>query len=100
MDRPIEINKKPAGGTSISSPVSGLSVSGGSPFPPASAPKMTRSLSWEPQTEEPTIEYDVEVEMEAEESEGVNKGAVALFVGGTIVTGTLSFLVYRGLSQN
>ena len=100
LDRPIEINKKPAGGTSISSPVSGLSVSGGSPFPPASAPKMTRSLSWEPQTEEPTIEYDVEVEMEAEESEGVNKGAVALFVGGTIVTGTLSFLVYRGLSQN
>ena len=61
---------------------------------------MTRSLSWEPQTDEPTIEYDVEVEMEAEESEGINKGAVALFVGGTIVTGTLSFLVYRGLSQN
>ena len=100
LDRPIEINKKPAGGTSISSPVSGLSVSGGSPFPPASAPKMTRSLSWEPQTDEPTIEYDVEVEMEAEEPEAINKGAVALFVGGTIVTGTLSFLVYRGLSQN
>ena len=61
---------------------------------------MTRSLSWEAEPDEPTIEYDVEVEMEAEESEGINKGAVALFVGGTIVTGTLSFLVYRGLSQN
>ncbi len=101
LDRPIEINKKPAGGASISSPVSGLAVSTGSPFPPTSvAPKMTRSLSWEAEPEEPKIEYDVEVEMESEDKDPVNKGAIALFVGGTIVTGTLSFLVYRGLSQN
>ena len=101
LDRPIEINKKPAGGASISSPVSGLTVSTGSPFPPTSvAPKMTRSLSWEAEPEEPKIEYDVEVEMESEDKDPVNKGAIALFVGGTIVTGTLSFLVYRGLSQN
>ncbi len=96
LDRPIEINKMPAGVSTISSPVAGM----GSPFPKASTvPKMTRSLSWEPEIEEPEIEYDLEIEKEAEEST-TSGPMVALFVGGTIITGTLGFLVYRGLSQN
>ena len=65
LDRPIEINKKPAGISTISSPVAGME----SPFPKASTvPPMTRSLSWESEPEEPEIEYDLEIEMEAEES--------------------------------
>jgi hypothetical protein len=96
LDRPIEINKKPAGISTISSPVAGME----SPFPKASAmPKMTRSLAWESEPEEPEIEYDLEAEVEVEE-QTTSGPVVAMFVGGTILTGTLGFLVYRGLSQN
>jgi hypothetical protein len=71
-----------------------------SPFPKASAmPKMTRSLAWESEPEEPEIEYDLEAEVEVEE-QTTSGPVVAMFVGGTILTGTLGFLVYRGLSQN
>ncbi len=45
----------PAGVSTISSPVAGM----GSPFPKASPSKMTRSLAWESEPEEPEIEYDL-----------------------------------------
>ena len=95
LDRPIEINKKPAGISTISSPVAGMA----SPFPKASPSKMTRSLAWESEPEDPEIEYDLEAEVEVEEKTSSGP-MVAIFVGGTILTGTLGFLVYRGLSQN
>jgi hypothetical protein len=95
LDRPIEINKKPAGISTISSPVAGMA----SPFPKASPPTMTRSLAWESEPEDPEIEYDLEAEVEVEE-QTTSGPVVAMFVGGTILTGTLGFLVYRGLSQN
>jgi hypothetical protein len=95
LDRPIEINKKPAGISTISSPVAGMA----SPFPKASPSKMTRSLAWESEPEDPEIEYDLEAEVEIEEKTSSGP-MVAIFVGGTILTGTLGFLVYRGLSQN
>ena len=100
LDRPIEINKKPLGGSTISSPVSGLTRAAptGSPFAPA--PKLTRSLAWEPADDEPEFEYDIEIDKAAEEPQETNTTAVAAVVAGSILTGTLTFLVYRGLSQN
>ena len=91
MDRPIEINKLPVGGTTISSPVSGIA----SPFAPTIK---TRSLSWEAVPDVPLVEYDLE-ELAAEEP-SASGPIIAIFVGGTIITGTLGFLVYRGLNQN
>ena len=91
LDRPIEINKLPVGGTTISSPVSGIA----SPFAPTIK---TRSLSWEAIPDVPVVEYDLE-ELAAEEP-SASGPIIAIFVGGTIITGTLGFLVYRGLNQN
>ena len=69
----------------------------GSPFEPT--PKLTRSLSWEAVPDDPVVEYDLE-ELAAEEPSTASGPVVAIFVGGTIITGTLGFLVYRGLNQN
>ena len=91
------INKLPAGGSTISSPVSGISMKPtASPFEPTIK---TRSLSWEAVPDDPVVEYDLE-ELAAEEPSTASGPVVAIFVGGTIITGTLGFLVYRGLNQN
>ena len=96
LDRPIEINKLPAGGSTISSPVSGISMKPtASPFEPTIK---TRSLSWEAVPDDPVVEYDLEEP--AEEPSTASGPIIAIFVGGTIITGTLGFLVYRGLNQN
>jgi hypothetical protein len=96
LDRPIEINKLPAGGSTISSPVSGISMKPtASPFEPTIK---TRSLSWEAIPDDPVVEYDLEEP--AEEPSTASGPIIAIFVGGTIITGTLGFLVYRGLNQN
>ena len=96
LDRPIEINKLPASGSTISSPVSGISMKPtASPFEPTIK---TRSLSWEAVPDDPVVEYDLEEP--AEEPSTASGPIIAIFVGGTIITGTLGFLVYRGLNQN
>ena len=48
---------------------------------------------------EQEVEYDIEVEPPEPEKEG-NMVVTGIVVGGLVVAGTLSYVVYRGLATN
>ena len=57
-------------------------------------------MSWDAEADEnPQVEYDVEVEPEEPKKEG-SMVVTGIVVGGLVVAGTLSYVVYRGLSTN
>ncbi len=57
-------------------------------------------MKWDAEPDEnPKVEYDVEVEPPEPTKEG-NMVVTGIVVGGLVVAGTLSYVVYRGLSAN
>ena len=63
------------------------------------SPPIISDVKWDAETPEvPTVEYDLE-EVEPEETKEGNVTTTALTVGGLVVVGTLSYIVYRGLAQ-
>jgi hypothetical protein len=57
-------------------------------------------MSWDAEApEEPVVEYDVEVEPEEPPKDG-SMMVTGIVVGGLVVAGTLSYVVYRGLTTN
>jgi len=58
-----------------------------------------KKSEWSPEPEEPDFEYDLESSESDDSDSDVNPVVVATFVGGVILTGTLGFLVYRGLNS-
>jgi len=55
-------------------------------------------VGWSEIPEEPEFEYDLEAE-EEESTDSASGLVVAAVVGGVVLTGTLGFLVYRGLNS-
>lgn len=62
------------------------------------ATKRSTDTQWNPEPEEPEVEYDAEIEPEEPETEG-NLVVTAIAVGGLVVTGALGWVVYRGLTD-
>jgi hypothetical protein len=57
-------------------------------------------MSWDAEApDEPVVEYDVEVEPPEPEKEG-SMMVTGIVIGGLVVAGTLSYVVYRGLATN
>jgi hypothetical protein len=57
-------------------------------------------MKWDAEPDEnPKVEYDVEVEPPKPKKEG-SMVVTGIVVGGLVVAGTLSYVVYRGLSAN
>lgn len=66
-------------------------------LPPA---RLVNNMSWDAEAKaEPEVEYDVEVEPPEPEKEG-SMMVTGIVVGGLVVAGTLSYVVYRGLAAN
>ena len=62
--------------------------------------RILNNMSWDAEAKaEPEVEYDIEVEPPEPEKEG-NMVVTGIVVGGLVVAGTLSYVVYRGLSTN
>jgi hypothetical protein len=96
LDRPLEINKPP-----VSKPTFSTNVGSGV-VPPSTKEiliPIEKKSEWSPEPEEPDFEYDLESSESDDSDSDVNPVVVATFVGGVILTGTLGFLVYRGLNS-
>jgi len=71
-----------------------------SPAGNLAAPRLVSDMKWDAEPDEnPKVEYDVEVEPPKPKKEG-SMVVTGIVVGGLVVAGTLSYVVYRGLSAN
>lgn len=93
LDRPLEINKPPVSKPTFSTAKAEVMAS----LPVSVKPEP--SVGWSEIPEEPEFEYDLEAEESEESTDSASGLVVAAVVGGVVLTGTLGFLVYRGLNS-